>query len=211
MQVFKELEQRSQEWYELRLGTITCSKAKGILKPSYISIADLIASEIMTGQEDEVYVNDSMQWGIDNEYPAKQAYARETFTEGYDVGFCKSESKEYLGLSPDWLIGETKALEIKCPKSKTHIRYIREDVLPKEYVEQVVHYFVVHDQLKELDFVSYDPRNKVKSLWIKTVKREDLSKEIEKASNRYDEIWNEVKRILTINEKSDGKFKSKGD
>jgi hypothetical protein len=48
-------------------------------------------------------------------------------------------------------------LEIKCPKTATHIGYLLANRLPPEYLAQVTHTFWVTGA-EFCDFVSYDPR-----------------------------------------------------
>lgn len=50
-----------------------------------------------------------------------------------------------------------KAVEIKSPEAKNFVRYAIEGGIPDEYLWQVVHYFVVIDELEELDFIVYNP------------------------------------------------------
>jgi len=80
-------------------------------------------------------------------------------------------------------------VEVKCPKTKTHVRYIRIGVIPAEYKPQVLQYFLVHDKLQWLDFISFDPRLDRKPIFIKRVTRAELQLEI-------DDAWVRVERFI---------------
>lgn len=170
--------QRSDEWLHLRLGKVTGTRLKSLMGKDWLSVVDEVVAEISTGMSDEPYINSAMQWGIDNEPLAKNEYEVITFNTVTECGFCLSSEFNRLGLSPDGWVGSGGAIEIKCPSSKTHIKYIRQDKIPTEYIWQVSNYFVVNEDLEWLDFVSYDPRNVYYPIWIKRVAREELDKEI---------------------------------
>ena len=122
--------------------------------------------------------------------------------------------EKWLGLSPDWIIDScgwlsdkpwyTKAIEIKCPRWKNYIKYLLEDKIPDEYKWQVVNYFVVMEDLEELDFIIYNPdcSEEIKSLHIINVTREELQEDINKASKKLKDFkkqWDELDNNLQIN------------
>ena len=179
------LQQRSQEWFEARLGVITGSRAKNIFKSNNLTFVDELIAERMTGQREETFTSKAMEHGILFEPEALKAYNEVSEFEAEEVGFCVHDNYYWLAVSPDALIFDPfktlaiGAVEIKCPSSKKHIEYIRQNRVPTEYKYQVLHYFIVIDSLQFLDFVSYDPRNKEKPLHIVRVTREELQSEIE--------------------------------
>ena len=83
--------------------------------------------------------------------------------------------------SPDGYVGTNGAVEVKCPKTKTHIKYIRMGKIPNEYKEQVWCYFMVNPALQWLDFISYDPRLAKKPIWVLRINRADIQEEIDTA------------------------------
>jgi hypothetical protein len=88
----------------------------------------------------------------------------------------------YLAISPDALIFDDVdaigAVEIKCPSSKKHVEYLRQNKLPNEYKHQVLHYFIVIETLKFVDFATYDPRNRQKDFHVIRVERQDIEQEL---------------------------------
>ena len=136
----------------------------------------------------------------DHEPMAIEQYEAMTGNTVTRVGMIQSEREPMLTVSPDGLVGDDGAVEVKCPKTKTHVRYIRMGVIPVEYRPQVLQYFLVHDKLQWLDFISFDPRLERKPIWVKRVTRAELRLEIDdawamvdkfvKKFNKYkEEIW----------------------
>ena len=180
--IIHDCTQGSFEWHQLRLGKITGSRLKKMMAKDNLSLIDeLIAEEQVGIADDDEFVSDEMQRGIDMEPLAIQEYCNIT---GYTVEhpcFIQSEDWPILCQSPDGYIGTTGAVEVKCPKTKTHVKYIRMGKIPNEYKEQVWSYFLVNPDLQWLDFVSYDPRLTVKPIWIHRVTRDELAEELDAA------------------------------
>lgn len=180
--IIHDCTQGSFEWHQLRLGKITGSRLKKMMAKDNLSLIDeLIAEEQVGIADDDEFVSDEMQRGIDMEPLAIQEYSNIT---GYTVDhpcFLQSEDWPILCQSPDGYIGTTGAVEVKCPKTKTHVKYIRMGKIPNEYKEQVWSYFLVNPDLQWLDFVSYDPRLTVKPIWIHRVTCEELAEELDAA------------------------------
>jgi hypothetical protein len=160
-----DVAQRSPEWFALRAGKLTGSSAKDILAKGRnggeaVTRRDLkfrLVAERLSGQpQEDTFVNAAMQWGIDHEAEAIAAYeaARGCFVDA--VGFCEHDSL-LAGTSPDGLIGTSGILSVKCPKTSTHIRYLRDGLEPSEHAAQNTHELWLTGR-EWIDFVSYDPR-----------------------------------------------------
>ena len=197
MQVF-DIEQQSEEWFNLRRGCITGTRLKLLMQKDISPLIDEIVAEIYSGQSKEVFINAEMQRGIDLEPMAKHYYTENTFNQVHEIGFCKSDKWHFLGLSPDGWVGHNGAIEIKCPDTKTHVRYIRENCLPKEYTYQIICYFLVNEDLEWLDFVSFDDRLSIKPIHIIRIERETLKDDIHSISFILDNFWTEVERVINL-------------
>jgi hypothetical protein len=147
-------------------------------KDNLALIDELIAEEQVGIPDDDDFMSEEMQRGIDMEPLAIQEYSNITGQEVEHPCLIQSQDWDILCQSPDGYVGTTGAVEIKCPKTKTHIKYIRMGKIPNEYKEQVWSYFLVNPDLQWLDFVSYDPRLAVKPIWILRIKREDIAEEL---------------------------------
>lgn len=195
------VEHGSHEWYELRRTKITGTTLKSILAPRSepLKMIDELIAEDVSGMsdDDDTFINDEMQRGIDLEPVAKKEYEDIMGLTVEDVGFLQSERWPHLGLSPDGLVGEIGAIECKCPKTKTHVRYLREGGLPKEYYYQILAYFLVHEKLFWVDFISYDPRFAVRPIFIHRTNRVDLKKELIDAQSKLDKFFSEYESMKT--------------
>lgn len=159
--------QGSAEWFAARAGHCTgshCADIMGFLKGgkgetqkradyrSKLVVEILMGAPVMDG-----YLSPEMIWGADQEKNARVAYEMKTAAETELVGFCLHDSIDRMGGSPDALIGEDGLLEIKCPKSKTHIEWMLLDAVPPEHEHQMSFYMAVTGR-EWADFASYDPR-----------------------------------------------------
>jgi putative phage-type endonuclease len=197
------LEQGSDEWKIARLEKISGTRlgdAIGTPAKQESLINELIA-ERLTGEPKENYINLAMARGLEAEEHAIEEYEARTGEITEEAGLCVSDKYEWLVNSPDRLIGKTKALEIKCPNTDTLIGYVRKGGIPKEYLPQVMSYFLVNEKLKELDFVIYDSRIQAEQfrLVITNVKRKDLPlAEAEEKLLEFYEKWQEELKLLNL-------------
>ena len=159
--------QRTEEWFSDRLGCLTASSVAEILPSaktgkylkSRADLMDQLIAERVTGIARSSYRSADMEWGIEHEADARAEYEART-GEFVDLcGFIPHPEVAYFGASPDGLVGTDGLIEIKCPTTVTHLRYIREGVVPEEYRPQIITQLIVTKR-RWCDFVSYDPRPK---------------------------------------------------
>ena len=154
------IEQRTPEWIMERLGHATGSRASDILagkdtmaRKGYIT---QIVTERLTGLAQDFFTNADMQRGIDVEPLARAAY-QASYELTDDVGFVKHPLIRWFGASPDALVGSDGLVEIKCPRSTTHLDYIQAGKPPAKYVPQMLAQLSCTGR-KWVDFVSFDDR-----------------------------------------------------
>jgi hypothetical protein len=99
--------------------------------------AQLIA-ERLTGETQDRYVRKEMQFGIEQEPFARTAYEIRTENTVDQVGFIFHPRLDFSGASPDGLIRQDGGLELKCPRTTTHLAYIAAGTVPDEYQEQML-------------------------------------------------------------------------
>ncbi len=195
MEIIKDIEQGSEEWLKLRLGIATASNFSSIVTSKGEPSATLskyaleLASELLIIEQEETYKSFDMMRGNEIEPEAREAYQEYTFNCIEQVAFIKGED---YGYSPDGLVGEDGLIEIKCPNQVTHTKYLFEDRLPVEYVQQVQGGLFVSGR-KWCDFISYHPNFKEdKKLFIKRVFRdEDFIKKLEAGIKKTIQLRNE--------------------
>ena len=174
-----DCEQGSEEWLAARLGIPTATGIKNIVTQSgqkssgWVGyLAELIAESI-EGSSDGFKSND-MQRGNELEPRARMAYEFETDNDVVQVGGVYLNADKDLMVSPDGLIPSLKkGVEIKCPKMKTHIKYLLEGGVPVEYVIQVQAALWVTGY-ETWDFVSYCPEYQKQPLYIYTAERDPV-------------------------------------
>jgi hypothetical protein len=118
--------------------------------------AELIAERLTGGAEDH-YVSKEMKFGTEQEPFARTAYEIVTENIVDQVGFIFHPRLDFAGASPDGLIGEDGGLELKCPKTTTHLAYMIAGTVPKEYQDQMLWNMACAER-EWWDFASYDPR-----------------------------------------------------
>lgn len=161
-------EQGSAEWLQERVGKITASRISEAMSRYKIQSkvggetaerknykTDMIV-ERLTGRSTENFVSPEMIWGRDNEQAARTAYEMEKGVMTQQVGFILHPTLDYVGASPDSLVDDG-GLEIKCPKTATHIKWMRLGVCPEEHVDQV-QLNILCAETAWWDFMSFDPR-----------------------------------------------------
>lgn len=163
LHTYPDVEQRSDEWHELRRGMVTASAVGQLLTPT-LKVADndasrgLIASlvaERVTGWTDPTWVNADMMRGVEHEPIARDRYAEANGVEVTEIGFCVLEQDGWqLGYSPDGFVGEDGLLEVKCPRMKGHLSTIVRDQVPAHYMAQLQAGLLVTGR-KFIDYVSF--------------------------------------------------------
>lgn len=180
-------EQGTEEWLTARLGIPTATGVSNIVTPSgkkssaWTSyLAELVAESIEGLTEG--YKSTDMLRGNQLEEQARMAYEFATGNDVVQVGGVYRNANKDMMISPDGLIPTLrKGLEIKCPKMKTHIKYIIEGVVPSEYIiqVQVALWVTGYDSW---DFVSYCPEYQKQTLFIHTAERDPV---LMKAFDKY--------------------------
>ena len=133
----------------------------------------------------------AMQWGIDNEPLAVEAYEREKFAE---VTGRKTRLVhpllDYVSGEPDGLVGEDGIIEIKCPNASNHFKNIRSGSQIEDYKWQIQGYMWLTDR-KWCDFVSFHPLQPEEfRLSINRVVRDEEM--INDIAGRCSEFWDEL-------------------
>ena len=199
------MEQRTEEWFQARLGKVTASRVADVLSKiktgesaSRRNYKIQLVSERLTGEKQESYINQAMQDGIDREVFARDRYVQQ-FGEVEEVGFIQHPTLE-AGASPDGLVGEDGLLEIKCPMGTTHTETLMTQEVPSKYIPQIQFQLRCTGR-KWCDFVSYNPmfpqhlQGFVKRVEADEVYQMELDKEIESFLLEVQTIIDRLKEI----------------
>lgn len=136
-------EQRSDEWFNDRLGKFTASEThklmgiKGLGETGKTYAFDK-AIEALFGETEESFLSYDMQRGIELE-----PLAFKKFKELKELKFLSVENCgffhecENTGASPDGLVSDNSVLEIKCPKASTFFKLVLSNEIDKKYFYQM--------------------------------------------------------------------------
>jgi putative phage-type endonuclease len=175
-----DMQQRSDEWFKIRLGKVTASRVSDIVartKTGYSAsranyLAELVC-ERLTGVQEPRFTNAAMEWGTAHEGEARAAYSFLHDVDVQQVGFVDHPLLASAGASPDGIVGDDGLVEIKAPNSATHIQTLLTGAIADKYIVQMQWQMACADR-KWTDFVSYDPRlSEEKRLFVKRVHRDD--------------------------------------
>lgn len=175
--------QRSQDWYDERLGSLGASEvydATAMLKSGkgYTSKReDMLVKKLverLTGRGQTKTKAATIQHGIDFETPGRVAYEFAFDVSVKEVGLFKHNRIARTHASPDGVRNDSNiGIEIKCPTSATHLETIMLDELPEQYRPQCL-WQMACAGFEAVHYVSYDPRFPEGSqLYVQVVERDD--------------------------------------
>ena len=156
--------QGSAEWLKSRAGKVTASRVSDVMakiktgeSAARRDYRAQIVAEILTGRpQEDGFINSAMQWGTEQEPYARSAYEVASDLMVDTVGLVLHPAIDRAAASPDGLAGDG-LLEIKCPKTATHLQYLLDGVVPKQYQPQMLWQMACTER-PWCDFVSFDPR-----------------------------------------------------
>jgi len=164
------MEQRTDEWFQARLGKVTASRISDVLaktKTGYsISRQNYLVqlvTERLTGQKaDSFFMNQAMQDGVDREPIARKLYEVLNDVIVTEVGFYDHPRIAMSGASPDGLLPELLVfgiglVEIKCPIETTHTNTLMSKKVTSKYIPQIQWQMACVPNAKFCDFISYNP------------------------------------------------------
>lgn len=194
-------EQGSEEWFECRKGRLTGSHAQAIGnqgKGLDTYITELMAQYYSSGEKEQ-FTSKHTERGNELEPIARDIYSLETGNQVEQVGFC--EYNDYVGVSPDGLVGDDGLIEIKSIDDTGYFKYLLngESEIDSKYIWQIQMQLLVTDR-KWCDFVAYNPNFK-KSMFIHRItpdleKFEALKKGFEIGQTKILEIKNKIENEI---------------
>ena len=190
----RNIDQQSPEWFDLRSGVISASRAKDLIanygkkdagKMFETYLNQLVAELVSTERLNQISTA-ATKWGNDTEPKALSDYGFIYDAEVVKIPFVFADKSLRYGFSPDAYDATNNILlEVKCPfNSENHIATIRSNAIKPEYISQM-QFQMYCAQAEILRYVSYDPRIPAKSLhtidikadhdmWEKFEKRKEL-------------------------------------
>ena len=172
-----------EEWLGYRLGKITGSRLKDIVvkrgTEKKIGFYELIAERLSTDPYGEAFDETPMERGTRLEPEAMEMFEQKTGKKvSRELVIWSLDENEGIASSPDGIVSENEAVEVKCLSSARHIEAFMKNAIPDEYEFQVLQYFIVNPNLQKLNVVFYDPRVPSKDFFIIEVNRDEKTDEI---------------------------------
>lgn len=147
--------QRSEEWHKLRLGKFGSTDAytvsvngKGLDTLCFSKVAEILIGRVQDG-----YTNEDIERGIELEDSARLLYELKTRNTAESVGYI--QHSEYVGGSPDGLVGKDGLIEIKCPSDRVFIQFLYDGKIDLKYFYQMQHLMFITNR-KWCDYVLYN-------------------------------------------------------
>ncbi|CAK01377.1 lambda exonuclease family protein [Bartonella tribocorum] len=204
------MKQRTEEWFQARLGKVTASNvynvlsktARGTPTSKYENYKIQLMTERLAEKVNQFYTTPAMQWGIEHEEDALREYEFIYDTIVTRCGFIEHPTIKMAGASPDGFIGDDGLVEVKCPQKNTHLRFFIDDNIKPEYSAQMQFQMACTGR-KWCDFISYNPHFVGKSLHLRMkIKRihrdEEQIEQINQAIEVFlEEIEQEMEKIST--------------
>ncbi len=156
MKIYKDINQGSPEWFEIRVGKVTASHAQAIGnngKGLENYILEVVA-EMFSSSEKEHYSNEHTERGNELEPIARSMYELQNDVEVEEIGF--AEYNDFVGCSPDGLVGDDGMIEIKCPDDKTYFNLLMNEKIDNAYIWQCQMNMLILER-KWCDLVFYNP------------------------------------------------------
>lgn len=201
---FKDVNQNTDEWFELRAGKLTSSKLGTIManfgkafgEPAK-KYAVNIAIEQITGEPiSSDYSNEHMERGHEQEPLARMLYEQETFCDVTNGGFWEGD---FIGCSPDGMVGNNGCIEIKSVIPHVHFANIKRQTVDPAYKWQCIGNLMLTDS-DWLDFISYcDTFPEDKKLYTYRLKKEAYQEEFKMLLSRindFEKLVNETKETI---------------
>lgn len=170
--IYKDLKQKSLEWFEIKWGKIGGTASKGLHTKGDTLFIDLLSQHLEEFEPSDSFENEHTQRGNDLEPFAVEYLEKYTGYKFDSIGWIQSEQNELLGISPDGITEDLKvACETKCFSRKKHTEILLTNEIPLENVHQLVHYFTVNPKLEKIYFCAFRPesvKNFVKELTLES-------------------------------------------
>jgi hypothetical protein len=200
---FIDVEQNSDEWFDLRAGRLTSSKL-GVVMANYgkafgepaKKYAVNIAIEQITGEPiPSTFTNAHMERGHEQEPIARELYENNTFSDVTNGGFFDCG---FIGCSPDGMVYDDGVIEIKSVIASVQFANVKRGSVDPAYYWQCVGNLKFTGR-QWLDFVSYSSEFPVdRQLFVHRIYASDLAVEFDKINMRVNEFKNLVSQCKEI-------------
>lgn len=153
------IEQGSQDWFVYKAGRIGGTAFGQVLSDRENGLIEELANQILDGYVEPIgYINDDMQFGLDNESEALDKYEKVLGKRLLRGGVMQSDIHKNHMASPDAISEDGEiVVEVKSTRNgSTQLRRYLKGI-DNGHKAQVINYFAVSPMVKEVHHVSYCP------------------------------------------------------
>ncbi len=190
---FHNIEQNTDDWLQMRAGKLTSSKlgvvmanlGKAFGEPAKKYAVDIAIEQITGDPTTNNYTNEHIERGHEQEPVARMLYEQETFTDVLNGGFF---CNDFIGCSPDGIVGDDGIIEIKSVIPNVHFANIKRQSVDPAYKWQCIGNLKFTGK-SWIDFISYCqdfPENK--KLFVHRLDADTLSEEFKKIDDRVNDF-----------------------
>lgn len=199
--MWHDIEQNTDEWYQLRSGKITSSSLNKVMAnygkafgdPAKKYAVDIAVAQLSGKAAPGGYSNAHMDRGHEEEPLAIMAYQDQYFCDVNNGGFFELGD---FGDSPDGLVGKDGIIEVKSAIPSIHYARIKKQSYDSAYKWQLAGHFKAAKDRDWVDFISYcSTFPDDKKLYVHRSYRDDFRDEFEQIEDRLDQFR---KLIITV-------------
>jgi putative phage-type endonuclease len=159
-------QQNTAEWLQWRCGRIGASRVADVIAKRKNGKEEMacrrdyrmeLLCERLTGRTADHYVSPDMDRGSQLEPYARAAYEVATGAMVDLAGFILHPTMDFSGASPDGLLDSDGGLELKAPRTSTHLEWMMAGVVPEEHQAQLLWNMACAER-SYWDFLSFDDR-----------------------------------------------------
>ena len=158
-----------------------------------------LVTERFTGKLTEIFQTYAMKRGIELEDFAVALYEDRTMTAVESIGWIPHTKHEFIGISPDGLVGDDGMIEVKCPfADNNHLQALLDPLYTYEQYQWQVQGMLWVSGRSWCDVVTYDDRwSKQMQLAIARVEPDlDMHKQLEEACIQANDEVEEIMKTL---------------
>lgn len=200
---FIDVNQNTDEWFNLRAGKLTSSKLGTIManfgkafgEPAKKYAVNIAIEQITSKPIASTYSNEHMERGHEQEPLARMMYEETMFCDVTNGGFYNSD---FIGCSPDGLVDIDGVIEIKSVIASVHFANVKRGGVDPAYWWQCVGNlkFTGRDWI---DFISYCQEfPEDRQLFVKRVYKDEVQEDFLKLESRIEEFKELVSKSKEI-------------
>lgn len=198
--IFHDVEQNTEEWFDLRCGKATASnfgcfmanEGKAFGEPAKRYAVQVALERVNKNRIGDNYTNEHMERGKEQEPVARMMYEDEYFCDVTNGGFFDHDT---YGDSPDGLVNHNGAIEIKCVTPAVHYATLKRNSFDPSYTWQLIGHLDCTGR-DWVDFISYcSDFPTEKQLLVFRLHRSDYTDYINRLHVRRDDFLQMVKKM----------------